>query len=312
MIERIPLLFWPPQAALTILIFHRVLAVDDPLRPDEPNAAQFEQFVSYLARHFHVLPLVVAVDLLKQEKLPRRACCITFDDGYADNLTVALPILEAYGLPATVFVATRYLNGGRMFNDSVVDSIASARTKTLDLRDLKIGSLPVGTTQEKKSAIEKILSQVKFLEPDERDSHVRTIVERTDCAVLPSDTMLTTLQLKELFARGVEIGGHTDAHTILTTLEDERAKAEMQIGKRKLEEIIGSRVRAFAYPNGKPGRDYLEKHAEIARSVGFEFALTTAHGICKPSTDLYQLPRFLPWGRQPAKWSLRLTLNAYS
>jgi len=132
MIEALPLLAWPAhQLVLTIFAYHRVLPMPDPLRPGEVVAEVFEEQMRFLSRHFAVLPLLEAARLLQKRNLPARACCITFDDGYADNLTVAQPILEKYQLPATVFVATGYLDGQRMFNDTVID----------------IGGIPLGGKQ---------------------------------------------------------------------------------------------------------------------------------------------------------------------
>jgi peptidoglycan/xylan/chitin deacetylase (PgdA/CDA1 family) len=133
MIAGLPLLVWPVRPVLSILIYHRVLPVPDPLRAGEPDATRFDQQMRYLARHFSVLPLREAFRRLRAGTLPRRACCITFDDGYADNLTVALPILEKYGLPATIFIATGYLDGGRMFNDAAIDALGAAPGDALDL-----------------------------------------------------------------------------------------------------------------------------------------------------------------------------------
>ncbi len=66
---------------------------------------------------FNVMPLDAAVNALKKRNLPARAMAITFDDGYADNQVTALPILKQHGLSATFFIATGYLDGGRMWNE---------------------------------------------------------------------------------------------------------------------------------------------------------------------------------------------------
>src|SRR5690348_9018674 len=91
---------------LSILIFHRILEEPDPLLLFEPCARQFDEILAHVKRQFNVLPLREAVVRLKARTLPSRAFCLTFDDGYADNLTVAAPLLVKHSLPATVFVAT--------------------------------------------------------------------------------------------------------------------------------------------------------------------------------------------------------------
>jgi peptidoglycan/xylan/chitin deacetylase (PgdA/CDA1 family) len=312
MIEGLPLLAWPVhRQALTILIFHRVLPAPDPLRPGEPVAETFDLQMKFLAGHFAVLPLLEAVERLRRRALPRRACCITFDDGYADNLTVAQPILQAHRLPATVFVATGYLDGGRMFNDAVIDAIARAGP-VLDLRQLGLGRHPLATVAERRAAVADILQQLKYRPPVERDAGVERLVELAGCEALPRDIMLTSDQVRELSRRGIEIGGHTVAHTILTTLDDDRARQELSAGKQRLEAIIGRPVRTFAYPNGRPERDYAARHAVMIREAGFDLAVTTASGVANPESDVFQLPRFTPWGASVTMFGARLMRNAWT
>ena len=122
---------------LSILIFHRVLPETDPLFPDEPDARRFDQVMGWVKTWFNVMPLDAAVDALKKRNLPARAMAITFDDGYADNRTTALPILKRHGLSATFFIATGYLNGGRMWNDTVIESIRKSQAKSLELDGIK-------------------------------------------------------------------------------------------------------------------------------------------------------------------------------
>jgi peptidoglycan/xylan/chitin deacetylase (PgdA/CDA1 family) len=311
--EGLPLLAWPwHRQVLTILIYHRVLPLPDPLRAGEAVAPVFDQHMAYIARHFSVLPLVEAGRRLQAGTLPRRACCITFDDGYADNLTVALPILEKHGLPATVFVATGYLDGGRMFNDAVIDAVAGAPGPVLDLAELGLGRHPVATLDERRAAVPALLEQVKYLAPDERDACVARLVARAGGGPLPAGPMLTSAQVGELARRGIEIGGHTVAHNILTTLDDAQARQEMLAGKERLEQLTGRPVRVFAYPNGRPGRDYAARHVAIARELDIEFAVSTASGVANRGTDPRQLPRFTPWGASTWKLGARIARNAWT
>lgn len=310
MIEKLPFLFWPHRQTLTTLIFHRILPFNDPLRPDEPDAVRFDQLMRFISENFTVLSLPEAVERLQSGGLPQRACSITFDDGYADNLTIALPILEKYQLPATVFIATGYLDGGRMFNDAVIDAVALSKKTELDLNGINLGLHPLNSTEHKLAAINAILNRIKFSTPALRDRQVEAILEAADCAPLPADIMLTSQQVRELSDRGVEVGGHTVAHTILSTLDDERALEEITNGKRQLERLVGKPIISFAYPNGKPGRDYAEHHVPLVRAAGFKHAVSTAQGVGTRESDIYQLPRFTPWGGALIRKSWQLTTNA--
>jgi peptidoglycan/xylan/chitin deacetylase (PgdA/CDA1 family) len=312
-IERFPLLAWPGpgRPLLTTMIYHRVLPKPDPMRPGEVDAATFDRQMRFLSRSFAVLPLADAVQRLHNGTLPRRACCVTFDDGYADNLTVALPILEKYRLPATVFVATGYLDGGCMFNDAIISIVDGHGDDTLDLSEEGLDRYSTVNLAARHATVAALLNHLKYLPPGEREACVSRIAARASARV-PTDLMLSSSQLKELAARGVDIGGHTVAHTVLTTLDDPRAEHEIAAGKAFLENLLDRPVRTFAYPNGRPGRDYAEKHAHMLRKQGFEAAVTTAFGVANPATDRYQLPRFSPWGQSTLMLAARLTRNARS
>lgn len=298
-----------PKARLSILIFHRVLPEADPLFPSEATVETFDAQMRLLKSVFNILPLPEAAVRLQAGTLPARAAAITFDDGYADNLTHALPILQKHELHATFFIATSYLNGGRMFNDTVIESIRRSPHTQLDLSDLGLGIHDLGSNTAKAEAIGKILPQVKYLPLDARETTVAELTARAGVDRLPDDLMMTTAQLKQLHASGMEIGGHTHHHPILARLDHAEAQAEIAAGKAWLEETLGDRIRLFAYPNGKPGTDYLPEQANIVRTLGFDAAVSTQRGVSTTRSDMYQLRRFTPWDSNPTAYALRLMRN---
>jgi peptidoglycan/xylan/chitin deacetylase (PgdA/CDA1 family) len=293
---------------LSILIYHRVLSETDPMRPGEIDGQDFSWQMELLARFFSVLPLDQALDLMKHNALPPASVCITFDDGYADNVVNALPILQRWNLPATFFVTTGFLDGGRMWNDSVLEALRGMPGDSLDLRTLGLGGYSLQTLEERAEAATLLLKQLKHLPPGQRQEYtdyVASVVGKD----LPTDLMMTSEQLKMLKASGMEIGGHTITHPILANLPKHEAYREIREGKARLEAIIGEPIRYFAYPNGKPGSDYLSEHAAIVSGCGFEAALSTRWGVATSTTDIWQLPRFTPWDRTPVRFMARLMGN---
>ena len=290
------------RARLSILIYHRVLADTDPLFPNEPTAASFDRQMALLKSVFTVLPLHEAAARLQAGTLPARAACITFDDGYADNLTLATPILKKHGLHATFFIATAYLNGGRMFNDTVIEAIRRSPLRTLNLDELGLGKFDISGNEAKARAIGQILPQVKYLPLGAREQAAARIAELTQCGPLPDDLMMTTGQLQALHAAGMEIGGHTARHPILAKLDADAARTEIAAGKTFLEQTLNTPIRLFAYPNGKPGTDYRPEQAAIVRELGFDAAVSTQWGSATQSSDPFQLPRFTPWSSKPARF----------
>lgn len=302
-----------PQARLSIAIFHRVLAEPDPIFPEEMHRARFDEVCAWLAAWFNVLPLDEAVKRLKQGALPGRALAITFDDGYADNHDIALPVLKAHGLCATFFVATDFLDGGRMWNDTVIESVRGCAAPSLELHDLGltgIGALPLGTLAARRAAIEALLGAIKYLPPAERGTAVAGVADRADAA-LPTGLMMTSAQVKALADGGMQIGAHTATHPILARLDDEAAALEMRRSKAALEDLLRQPVRSFAYPNGRPGRDYLPRDVALARQAGFDLAVSTAHGAARAGDDVHQLPRFTPWDRPRWAFGARMAQNLY-
>ena len=297
-------------AELSILIYHRVQARPDPLFPGEVDRALFERQLRLLKRFYTVLPLPVALQRLQDGSLPQRAACITFDDGYADNAEHALPLLQQYGLHATFFIATGYLNGGQMWNDRVIDAVREAPGATLDLRDLGLDCLPLASLAQRRAAIEHVLGKLKYLPFEQRQRLAVDIRRRAGGAMRTmAPAMLTTFQLQRLHAAGMGIGAHTVSHPILAALSDRAARNDIANGKRELEQLLQAPVSLFAYPNGKAGRDYGPAHVAIVKSLGFTAALATDWGVARPGAglDLFQLPRFTPWdkGRLAFLWRLR-------
>ncbi len=297
-----------PQGRLSILIFHRVLAQPDPLIPSEPDVPRFERLLRWVSDWFQVLPLDIAVRRLADGTLPPRAAAITFDDGYADNATQALPALQRAGLTATFFIATSFLDGGRMFNDTVIEAVRACRKPWLDLEGLGLGRFAMDGVESRRQAIDKLLPVIKYLEPAQRDATVAA-VQRAAAERLPQDLMMRSEQVILLRRAGMQIGAHTRTHPILNRVDERAAAQEIGAGKRDLESLLDEPVTLFAYPNGKPGTDYCARHTAMVREAGFAAAVSTAPGTGSHASDPYQLPRFLPWDRGRLRFGMRMLAN---
>lgn len=291
---------------LTTLIFHRVLPAPDPLFPLEVDAQRFDRLMALVARGYNVLPLSEAVERLQRDDLPARALAITFDDGYADNHEVALPILRRHGLSACFFVATGFLDGGRMFNDTVIECVRRAPGVALDLSRLGLGVQAVDTPALRAQAIGKILPLVKYKPPEQRQGWLALVHEACGAPSLPDDLMMRRDQVRALHEAGMEIGAHTVTHPILRTLEQAAAERQIADSRDALAEMVRSPVRLFAYPNGRPDQDFDRRDAGIVQRLGFDAAVTTAPGAATVRSDRFQLPRFTPWQPGLLAWTASL------
>jgi len=209
------------------------------------------------------------------------------------------------GIPATIFVATGFLDGGRMFNDSVIETVRRARGDRLDARSAGLDPLPIATLEERRAAIAKLPGAFKYLPVEERQARVREL-EPAAVGRLPSDLMMSSAQLRAVHAQGIAIGAHTVSHPILLKLDAQRARSEVDGSRKKLEALLDAAVSLFAYPNGRPGVDYGVEHVRMVKDLGFEAAVSTAWGVCHSGSDRHQLPRFTPWDREIPRFVLRL------
>lgn len=297
----------PPR--LSILIFHRVHARADSIFPSEPDAVRFERLMRFVARSFRVMALGEAVTCLANGNLPSRALVITFDDGYADNAEVALPILQRCGLTATFFVSTGFLDCGRMWNDSVIECLRACRHSEIDLESFGLGRCSLAGASDRRRVIEFLLPKIKYLSLVEREEALVRLKKLCGVTDMPNNLMMRSQQVRELHRAGMELGAHTVHHPILTSLSETEAKYEISEGRKQLQAIIDAPVDMFAYPNGKPDYDYNHCHVELLKELGFRGAVSTAPGVARPGDDLFQLPRFTPWDNSLAIWAARLTLN---
>jgi len=300
------------KGQLSILAFHRVLREADALFPNVPDARRFARILTWLKGWLNVLPLDEAIERLSSGELPERAAAITFDDGYADNYTEALPVLREHGMSATFFVATGFLDGGRMWNDTVIEAIRRSRLDTVDLAAIGLPRLPIASLTERRAAIEQCIKALKYRPLSQRVADSEQVALAAQ-ATPPDDLMMKSAELRALHRNGMQIGAHTVSHPILTRLTKDDARAEIVGSRARLEELLDAPVKCFAYPNGKLGDDYSDEHVTLVRDSGFAYALSTNAGAAgRDSSDLMQLPRFTPWDRTSFRFGARLLANLAS
>jgi peptidoglycan/xylan/chitin deacetylase (PgdA/CDA1 family) len=298
------------RARLSVLVFHRVHAAADALFPQEPDAVQFDAVCGWLKAWFEVMPLDEAARRLRDGSLPARALSITFDDGYADNHAVALPILRRHGLTATFFIATGFLDGGCMFNDRVVEAVRATRQVSIDPRPagIEVEPLLLRTLAERRAAIPRLLQALKYLPHGQRPEAVERLARMLQ-AQRPGRLMMSSQQVRSLHDAGMQIGAHTVTHPILSGLDPGSAAQEIDDSRRALQALTGSPVTTFAYPNGQPGIDYSPESVDLVRRLGFTAAVSTVWGAARRHTDLFQLPRFTPWDRGRVRFGARMLAN---
>lgn len=308
----------PAKGGVAILLYHRVtnLAFDPQMLSVTPR--HFEQHLGVLRRHAEPLSLAALGDRLAEGTVPRRGVVVTFDDGYADNYREALPILERYDVPATVFAVSGYVGADREYWWDELEQLVFETPKLPSHPSLTIGEgvaeldLSDGSgarradtpdwnvTDRADPTLRHALYRTLFdrLRPmphECRDRVLDEIAERAGVArfVRPTHRPMTRDELRRLHDGGlVSIGAHTATHPVLSMLPAERQRREIVASKLALEETIDAPVTTFAYPFGTR-HDYADKTVRTVDEVGFTVACANTPGLVGPDAPRYALPRLL-------------------
>ena len=293
---------------LQILTYHRVLDQDDEYI-DDVSVHVFEEHVRILSSDFNVLRLDRASKLLSEGRLPQRSVCITFDDGYADNYDVAFPILKKYGVTATFFVATGFLDGGTMWNDVIKYSCKLADdTVILDAVRRRGQSTDNDISSIRLTLIHETIRSVKYLDINKRNEKVKEFA--AELATKPvNNLMMTSAQVADLADCGMEIGAHTVNHPILKKMSIDEARTEIQVSRDSLEQIIGNRVTSFAFPNGRWEADFDDSHVKLLDELKFVIGVSTEFACARKDDNRLMLPRVALWGETQSRITFRLLHN---
>ena len=294
---------------LSVLLFHKVPKEADPFTPNEIDLVRFERILDLLAAHSNVIALADATAALQRGTLPARATALTFDDGYAEWIDNVSPALRSRNLPATFFVTTGQLSGG----DALWHERIMAAVRALPDGG---GALPYGfgsytdlSAQGRRSRlIEELQERLKYAPVAERENAI-AVLEAQAVTPLLLPRGFDAAAVRTLHSQGFEIGAHTIHHPILNECTRAQAREEIGASKEQLEAIIGAPVTSFAYPNGRPNEDDRAEHVAMVKSFGYTAAVSTSAGVADAATDVFQLPRFTPWGLSEERIAFQLARN---
>jgi peptidoglycan/xylan/chitin deacetylase (PgdA/CDA1 family) len=253
------------------------------------RARQLERLLEYVRRHFQVVPLsVIVADSAARDVRFRRQVALTFDDGLANNVEVAYPILRRLGLTATFFVCPGLVGTGRwLWNHE-----ARGRLRQLPAAARRELALQLGAPADVEGFVDWMKAQ-----PLPARRGAESLVRAATPRFLPSPAQRHQFDiagweaLRSLDPSVVAIGAHTLTHPILTTLPPAEAEREIRGSQSVLEARLQRPVRHFAYPNGDVDGAV---HGIVRRY--FDAAVSVDEGYVEPGCDPYMLPRIaFPW-----------------
>lgn len=300
-----------------ILLYHRVthLSVDAQLLAVTPE--NFAAQLNHLAHNFRVVTLRALLDEVRRGEYRPDTVALTFDDGYLDVLREAVPLLEKYRMPATVFVTSGSVGSDREFWWDALERVFLTNTllpAALSINEQGKDRLwNLTTPHGRLSACDDLAGVLRVKAPEEIEAFVETLLKwaglRPEGRV--THRVVTADQLRQM-ARSpvIEIGSHTISHCRLSSLPPDRQRHELVESKRQLEALIQQPVRLFSYPFGSID-DFTGDSMQLVGDAGYEAAVVNTQDMVRPLVNLQAVPRrlvrnwsgseFAGWLRDPDK-----------
>jgi len=291
---------------VVILMIHGVMDDRDgpswrPLRP-QLSREKLGQHLQAISKTYHFISLTDAVEMLDgRRSIEPYSVVLTFDDGYRNNMTHALPILRRYSATATFFVSTGFVDDPRPFWFDRLDY--ALQQADVDGRQVKIGACSMRLNAGDREALAESYKAMRRMAkrqemPDlEFLCDVETLSSELEAesgkslgAIHAADDWSMTLtwdQLREVADDGVSIGSHTVDHMRLGLVDTAHAREQLNRSKSDIEVQTGRPCRSLCYPNGS----YDDEIVELARQCGYRCAVTTDEGRNRVGDDVMKLRR---------------------
>jgi peptidoglycan/xylan/chitin deacetylase (PgdA/CDA1 family) len=277
-----------------VLVYHRFAAPDAPV-PHRVNAATFAWQLDTIKKNFDVITFGECITrFLQQGAWPEGCVILTIDDGYADMYQYAWPELAKRNLPATFFVTTAFVDGTLWLWP---DRLEYALLKTdctecnITISEKQI-TLSLNTNQERSVAWMLCSDHCISLQNSERLAFIKQLEEQLEIepplAPPPEYAAVTWEQLQEMQAGGIEIGGHTTNHPILSKIPPELLDDEIGQCRKLIQEHLDTPINSFCYTNSGPG-DINDAVIAAVVKAGYSGAVFGTN--LAAWGDRYQVPR---------------------
>jgi peptidoglycan/xylan/chitin deacetylase (PgdA/CDA1 family) len=269
---------WLRRRSLRILMYHRF--------SDRESIARQ---CAHIRAHYTPVSLTQAADWLSEGGWPDNAFVVTVDDGYRDFYQVAYPVFREYGIPATVYLVSDFIDRRQwLWVDRVRWSYLHSPAT-------------LGSREERLKAARKSIEAAKLMPNPERLAWLDRLpgelgVRAPEQSPAEYEAMRWD-EVREAARNGIEFGAHTVTHPVLSRIGSAvELHAEIEGSKRRIEEEVGRAVNHFCYPNGSAD-DFTAEAVEIVRGAGFRTATVTTPGIVSSGDDAWRLRRI---GVEPA------------
>jgi peptidoglycan/xylan/chitin deacetylase (PgdA/CDA1 family) len=255
----------------------------------------FEKQIGFLKNRFELVFLDDLVQRIAKREDIGRLCAITFDDGWRDNYTAALPILRNHKAPATIFLTTGFVGTDKVFwPDELCYYLDQALEGELFFTNADSALKPLADRIheyrkcKRETLVEKAVNVMKSFSPHERDKILEYLRNEITSSRRIPDQIMSWEEAKVMLATGlVRFGAHTANHEILDQVSLSTARHEVTKSRDEIQKHLCTEVNLFAYPNGNFNSDI----QQVVKDNGFIGAVTTRKGFVRRDTPLMEIPR---------------------
>jgi peptidoglycan/xylan/chitin deacetylase (PgdA/CDA1 family) len=294
---------------VAILMYHSVMTEPEQqgqtLGPIIHSSNAFERQMEVIAGEYQPVALDDVLLFVRGEKeLPARAVVVTFDDGYADNCEVAVPILNRVGVPATFYVTVDCIESAKLPWPSRLRFVFfTTKKKSWEGQD---GSIwPLQDNEQRDRAFLAACDDCAKMAGEAQEQWVRGIEGELQTGACNQRLMMTWDQVRDLVGKGHIVGSHTLSHPNMAYIGEEDATKELRESKRKLEHVLNASIIHFSYPCPALSPHWNERTLKISEAVGYQTAVTTDGGRVRRHDSPLSLHRVRPTKEvEGLRWNL--------
>ena len=288
-----------------VLNYHGVTphVVDPAVEVSHISADLFRKQIRHIKKYYRIVSLAKLVGQLELgNSIPNNWVILTFDDGFRNNLTCALQILqEEDGLPMTVFIITDLVGTKKNHWADLIPMVVMCcdnRTLRVPRREGSWEIRPAHNRRQRANLRFEISDTIKPMSENRRQSVLKEFFLQFGLGEIEeirsrfsSFDYLNWNEVRTLHSNGVDIGSHTCTHAYLRPdLEVEQMRGEILRSRIKIHQELGRAPAHFCYPNGGHG-DFCEMSGLLLQESEYRCGLTTVSGMVTPGNDCFALKR---------------------
>jgi peptidoglycan/xylan/chitin deacetylase (PgdA/CDA1 family) len=283
-----------------ILLYHRVTQISSDPQNIAVEPEKFYQQIQYLRNNCTLLTAHEFVDLfLNHRRFPKHSVLLTFDDGYADNVLEALPILESLNAQAIFYITTSLLDSEKELWWDDLERIFLLETNLPDGLEIEIKGVvhrfDTSSMTYRNEAYRRLHRLIKYVTASERENIFTTLYSWSTLSSdgRPSHRMMSTAELLRLSkSSSAVIGAHTHTHTALVNLSYDEQKKDIQQAQQILTKTLNYSPEHFSYPFGLK-KDYTADTLQIVREMNYKIVCSNYYDQVHRWSPRFELPRIL-------------------